>query len=857
MRFSFLPSRPIRRGGLPSRRCFALVLLLILLLPGQSPAQSSLEQKKARAQRLHRQAVESYNRGDARKALSFWQTALRLYEAIGDRQGEGAMLGNLGVTYKNLGDYRRAIDYHERALKISREIGDRRSEGSDLGNLGNAYKSLGDYRRAIDYHERALKISREIGDRRSEGRDLGNLGSAYLSLSNYRRAIDYYKRALKIAREIGDRRGEGIRLGNLGNAYAYLGDYRRAMDYHGRALKVAREIGDRRGEGARLSNLGAVYLSLSNYHKAIDYHERALKISREIGDRRGEGQRLGNLGIAYSSLGDYRRAIDYHGGGLKIAREIGDREGEGTHLGNLGNAYSSLGDYRRAIDHYEQTLKITREIGDQGSEGIHLGNLGIAYANLSDYRRAIDYYKRALKIAREIGDRRGEGIGLGNLGIAHLLAGDTRKAGTYLEEASSLRKSIYRIAQGRPREAARLIDAGLEGAEKRGDSTVLFGSYVTLARAYEKLKESKKARHFYRKAADLVEGEREGLTDEQREFFFGAKLYFIYTRLTPYEGLVRLSKAEDAFEYAEAMKARRLLEQAARRESGRDPAVPDSLRMEEDEVTRELSALLKRKDSATKRNDRTDLQEIEAALKITRSKRTALIGRLYKEAPEYAAIRYPRPLKVEEVNLKPGEVLIEFALTDTTAHAFLLRGKRIVKAIRKDVGRAEVYKLVEAYRRQISEVSRLGEPDFDHTPGYRLFALLLKDLLPLVRKDEEVILVPDGKLALLPFEALPITPEKPVMMQGPYGYFPSGIAWLGERYRVRYEQSASALTQRRSLAKRSGRVRGETPTKGLFALADPVFGKDDPRFGRGPPAFAEGRLSPHFSPPTRRMDYRV
>ena len=75
-----------------------------------------------------------------------------------------------------MGEPRKAIEYYEQALKIAQEIGDRRGEGADLGNLGNAYADLGETRKAIEYYEQALKIAREIGDRRGEGNGLGNLG---------------------------------------------------------------------------------------------------------------------------------------------------------------------------------------------------------------------------------------------------------------------------------------------------------------------------------------------------------------------------------------------------------------------------------------------------------------------------------------------------------------------------------------------------------------------------------------------------------------------------------------------------------------------------------------------------------
>jgi tetratricopeptide (TPR) repeat protein len=405
-------------------------------------AEPILKDKKVHGAVLGNLGLAYSDLGDAKKAIDYYEQALKIAREIGDIRGEGNRLGNLGNAYSALGDAKKAIDYYEQALKIAREIGDRRGEGADLGNLGLAYSALGDAKKAIDYYEQALKIAREIGDRRGEGNHLGNLGLAYSALGDAKKAIDYYEQALKIAREIGDIRGEGNRLGNLGLAYSDLGDVKKAIDYYEQALKIDLEIGDRRGEGNRLGNLGNAYRDLGDAKKAIDYYEQALKIDLEIGDRRGEGADLGNMGNAYRDLGDAKKAIDYYEQALKIAREIGNRRGEGNHLGNLGLAYSALGDAKKAIDYYEQALKIAREIGNRRGEGNRLGNLGLAYSALGDAKKAIDYYEQALKIAREIGDRRGEGAWLGNMGNAYRALGDAKKAIDYYEQALKIAREI-------------------------------------------------------------------------------------------------------------------------------------------------------------------------------------------------------------------------------------------------------------------------------------------------------------------------------------------------------------------------------------------------------------------------------
>lgn len=83
----------------------------------------------------------------------------------------------MGSANLALGDYRSAILYHEQALEIARQIGDRWGEAAYLGNLGIVCKNIGELRKALSCFEEALEIARQIGDQRIEGACIGNLGS--------------------------------------------------------------------------------------------------------------------------------------------------------------------------------------------------------------------------------------------------------------------------------------------------------------------------------------------------------------------------------------------------------------------------------------------------------------------------------------------------------------------------------------------------------------------------------------------------------------------------------------------------------------------------------------------------------
>jgi CHAT domain-containing protein len=442
--------RQVRSGFLfPLAFCLLSVAFYIPRHSQLPVVAQAIDARQAEGDRLLQQGNQQWQTRQFAAAVNSWQQALQIYRAIKNRQGEGAVLTNLGAfyyslgnTYLSLGNYAKAIEYSQQSLAIALEIKDRHGEGRALGNLEAAYNSLGNYAKAIEYIQQSLALVREIKHRPGEGVALGNLGVAYINLSNYAKAIEYSQQSLAIAREVKDRQGEGLALGQMAVAYNFLGNYTKAIEYLQQSLAIAREIKDREGEGVALGRMAGAYNFLSNYAKAIEYSQQSLAIAREIKNRPGEGVALGNLGIAYGALGNSAKAIEYTQQRLAIARETKDRRSEGVALGNLAGVYINLGNHAKAIEYAQQQLAIAREIKDRKGESEVRGTLGGAYIYLGNSAKAIEYSQQSLAIAREIKNRKGEGAALSNLGITYLYRGNYAQAIEYTQQYLVIAREI-------------------------------------------------------------------------------------------------------------------------------------------------------------------------------------------------------------------------------------------------------------------------------------------------------------------------------------------------------------------------------------------------------------------------------
>jgi len=96
-------------------------------------------------------------------------------------------------VWDDLGEKRKALDYYEQALPLRRAVGDRGGEATTLNNIGGAWDELGEKRKALDFYEQALSLYRDVGDRGGEAVTLNNIGFVWRQLGENKKALDFYE----------------------------------------------------------------------------------------------------------------------------------------------------------------------------------------------------------------------------------------------------------------------------------------------------------------------------------------------------------------------------------------------------------------------------------------------------------------------------------------------------------------------------------------------------------------------------------------------------------------------------------------------------------------------------------------
>ena len=108
-------------------------------------------------------------------------------------------------------------------------------------------------------------------------------------------------------------------------------------------------------------------------------------------------------GNDYYDQGKFREAIRFHWEALEIAERLEDKIEEARARGNIGNAYRNLGDFKEAIEYLTQELEIAKNV-DKAREIDAYGNRGTDYFCLGKFSEAKEDHRRELFEAEAFGD---------------------------------------------------------------------------------------------------------------------------------------------------------------------------------------------------------------------------------------------------------------------------------------------------------------------------------------------------------------------------------------------------------------------------------------------------------------------
>jgi tetratricopeptide (TPR) repeat protein len=308
--------------------------------------------------RLHRSL------GNLTEATQHFETALLLFESVGDQRGVSACYDDVGKVLWLRGDYDAALSGMKRALEMRKALGDRRSIALSLHNIGAVFRDFGRPTQAQEAFEAALGTRREIGDLVGVAQTLNGLGKLAQDQRKLEEARTLYQEAYDVAREVGEKNRMAIVLTNLGEIHYRLGESEEAIRILTRAEGLCDELGDKLYLAEAKRGLAKAYLLQGDLKRARAAVKPAVDLFGAIRSKPhlaaalrtlGEITAAGAWGAAHEG-----KAVDYFLRSIALCKEIGNEL-------EIAKSYHSFATYVQHSNHYKDNGKIQREAEKLGA----------------------------------------------------------------------------------------------------------------------------------------------------------------------------------------------------------------------------------------------------------------------------------------------------------------------------------------------------------------------------------------------------------------------------------------------------------------------------------------------------------
>lgn len=765
-----------------------------------------------------------HSKGEYDKAIEYNEKALQIrLNALGENHSDvGASFNNLGTDFESKGQYDKAVECYKKSLQIfSNTLGENHAYvASTLNNLGLICNVKGDYNQAIDYCWRALKIwSATLGENHPDvAAGFDNLANSFAYKGEYDEAIIYHQKSLQIRlNTLGENHPDiAGSFNNLGLTLSSKGENDKAIEYYQKALQIRlNAFGHTHPDVASsLSNLGLVLGFKGEYDMAIEYHQSALKIWLST---LGENHRqiaiaYNGLGVNYDSKKEYEKAIEYFKKAAQIwSNTVGENHPDVANaLNNIGNIFSVVGDNDKALEYHQKALQIRLNVLGEGHPDVaySFNNLGDVFSYKGEYEKADEYYQKSLQIRLNVLGENHPTVANSYIGfgLSYYLKGDYSKALPYFQRALNIRSKSF---------------------EEINPAVII--SLSVLAKVYYKTHQIDSALYYVRQAINAIQVQAISPVAAQTKSLYQSENLSVFEQAIEFS----LAKANldnnpalkrKTFEYTEMSKATLLQAQIKAAEALAFAGIPDSLLHQERNLRVSITWREKQRQGLLEQGfaetDTTVLNIGSIAFNLKKRYET-LKNRFETEYPEYYRLQYDLSTVnlsyVQDTLLEKDHTLVEYFTGDSAVYVFTIRPDTFtVTVIKKDF---PLDSLVGQLRKGIYGYYQKGIPDAElyyatareyTTTAYTLYNKLVKPIASLL--TENVVIVPDGVLGYVPFDAL--LTERPANPT----YFHTH-QYLGRDHRISYAYSATLLREMRD------KKHSAVPVGSVIAIA-PFFRGD-------------------------------
>ncbi|MCD4795539.1 MAG: CHAT domain-containing protein [Bacteroidales bacterium] len=710
----------------------------------------------------------------------------------------------LGLQYYYQSKNDSTLFYWKKTLMIRKEIfGEKHIKAAKAyNNVGIVYVDKSEYDKALQYHFKALQMRRELfGEKHTDvAASYNNIGVIYVEKDEYDLALKYYYKSLQIKKELlGEKHIEVAgSYNNIGIVYRNKDEYDLALQYYFKSLRIKKELlGEKNISVARsYNNIGFIYDDRNEYNLALQYYSKSLQIKKEL---LGEKHTLvassyNNIGVVYGNKNEYDLALQYHFKSLQITKELlGEKHTSvACTYNNIGSVYRIKSEYDKALEYLFKSMGIKKELlGEKHTDvALTYNNIGVVYKDKNDYDLALQYHLKALQIKKELLGEKHTLVAssYNNIGIVYKDKKEYDLALKFYQKAtaSSLRNfndtvNIYSVPVIKDYlNWNELLKSLKAKAEIFADTNITLSGFQTLT---EFNRHQLAIRH-YQACDTLISQVRKNMKTKSDKIALGTIANEVYKgaidvcldfannspdRLHPSDrskrsdGLGEYEYRKQAFYFSEKNKSSVLLESLAGAEAQKFAGIPDTLLKQEHKL--QINIALYKKILA---EGGDSIKEARFNNKLFKANRSydSLIVVFENNYPEYYDLKYnQKPVNVKQVQnmLDKRTALISYFTGDSTITIFIL-SKKEFDIMQVDKPESFEDKISEM-RENISNTNFLAGDNKNNTHNtvdiyqenaFELYNLLfpkeIKDILG--KKIENLIIIPDGRLATLPFEAL-------------------------------------------------------------------------------------------------------